>query len=216
MYCKYCGTHIADDSAFCSKCGKPTGNTQVQEPKTSDDWEYMTMGKTTPKGEFYDSVVDSVYLTEASARITLWNRHKQTIMDGLKPYFDDGWQPVSEIDESCLMIKSSSEHGKGLAQGIASALGYSWWLVGMNIPLRRRASAKSAEEKKFFDLILVNSGRNKIETIKVIRNLIKLGLGEAKTLCETPNGVILRNVDKSTALHAQSLFERAGASTKIV
>jgi len=25
MFCKYCGTHIADDSVFCAKCGKRLG-----------------------------------------------------------------------------------------------------------------------------------------------------------------------------------------------
>src|SRR5262245_62203512 len=25
MFCRYCGTHIADDSLFCAKCGKRLG-----------------------------------------------------------------------------------------------------------------------------------------------------------------------------------------------
>lgn len=34
MFCRYCGSHIADDSVFCAKCGKrlgPGGNPRVEE-----------------------------------------------------------------------------------------------------------------------------------------------------------------------------------------
>lgn len=79
-----------------------------------------------------------------------------------------------------------------------------------------KIEGSSEEEKSFVDLVILDAGVRIIETIKVIRNLTNLGLGDAKELAETRNGVILRNVSKSTAMQAQLLFESAGAVTKIV
>ena len=49
MYCKYCGTQISDDAAYCEKCGKSTASPQPfytqntydqpRDPNISDkDW----------------------------------------------------------------------------------------------------------------------------------------------------------------------------------
>ena len=50
------------------------------------------------------------------------------------------------------------------------------------------AAAEPVEEKTEFDVIIKDAGPKKIETIKVIRQLTSLGLGEAKTLAETAGG----------------------------
>ena len=76
--------------------------------------------------------------------------------------------------------------------------------------------ARPSETKDIFDLVIIDAGPNKIETIKVIRILLSLGLKDAKKLSETPNGGILMGVSKSTVLQAQSLFQKAGAAVKIV
>ena len=33
MFCKYCGTKLADTASFCYKCGKPTGRSNSQPPQ---------------------------------------------------------------------------------------------------------------------------------------------------------------------------------------
>ncbi len=167
MYCKNCGTQIADDSVYCSKCGKPTYEIQKQESEITNNWEYTTFEKYTSTGEYLEAVTDSVYVSEASARMTIWYKHKQIILAALQSYFDDGWESISEIDPSCLIIKNSSEQAKGAIQNIASALGYSWWLVGIKIPLRRQVKGKPIETCKFRILTVNKSHDYFVATLNV-------------------------------------------------
>ena len=60
-------------------------------------------------------------------------------------------------------------------------------------------------------VIMVDCGRRKIDVIKVIRQLTRLGLGEAKTLAETPNAVIMEGVNDTIAQNAKRSLESAGA-----
>ena len=48
------------------------------------------------------------------------------------------------------------------------------------------AAAEPVEEKTEFDVVIKETGAKKIDVIKVIRQLTNLGLGEAKTMAETP------------------------------
>jgi len=55
----------------------------------------------------------------------------------------------------------------------------------------------------------------KIAVIKVVRELTSLGLAEAKTLTETPDGVIKQNVSKDDAEAAKQALEEAGAVVEL-
>lgn len=73
------------------------------------------------------------------------------------------------------------------------------------------AAAEPVEEKTEFDVVIKDAGPKKIEVIKVIRQLTSLGLGEAKTLAETPGGKVLSAVGKEAAQDAKKKLEEAGA-----
>jgi large subunit ribosomal protein L7/L12 len=77
------------------------------------------------------------------------------------------------------------------------------------------ASAEPVEEKTEFDVILKDAGPKKIETIKVIRQLINLGLVEAKNMAETPGSKILTGVGKEAANDAKGKLEAAGAVVEL-
>ena len=51
-------------------------------------------------------------------------------------------------------------------------------------------AAEAAEEKSEFDVVIKDAGPKKIEVIKAIRQLTSLGLGDAKTLAETADGIV--------------------------
>jgi len=77
------------------------------------------------------------------------------------------------------------------------------------------------ESKKFSsftnvgrNLYMVDSGAKKIDVIKVIRQLTALGLGEAKTLSETPGGLILENVPNGERDKIQKMFDEAGGKVE--
>jgi large subunit ribosomal protein L7/L12 len=77
------------------------------------------------------------------------------------------------------------------------------------------AAAEVVEEKTEFDVIIKDAGPKKIETIKVIRQLTSLGLGEAKTMAETAGGKVLAGVGKEAAMDAKKKLEEAGASVEV-
>ena len=76
-------------------------------------------------------------------------------------------------------------------------------------------AAEPVEEKTEFDVIIKDAGPKKIETIKVIRTLTSLGLGEAKALAETAGGKVLSAVGKEAANDAKKKLEEAGAVIEI-
>jgi len=73
------------------------------------------------------------------------------------------------------------------------------------------AAAEPVEEKTEFDVVIKETGAKKIDVIKVIRQLTSLGLGEAKTMAETPGGKVLNGVGKDAATEAKKRLEEAGA-----
>ena len=77
------------------------------------------------------------------------------------------------------------------------------------------AAAEPVEEKTEFDVVIKDPGAKKIDVIKVIRQLTSLGLGEAKTLAETPGGKVLSGVGKDAANDAKKKLEEAGASVEL-
>lgn len=95
------------------------------------------------------------------------------------------------------------------------------WGVSAAAPMAMAAAAGPAvaaepvEEKTEFDVIIKEAGPKKIETIKVIRQLTSLGLGEAKTMAETAGGKVLTGVGKEAAAEAKKKLEDAGAVVEI-
>jgi large subunit ribosomal protein L7/L12 len=77
------------------------------------------------------------------------------------------------------------------------------------------AAAEAVEEKTEFDVVIKDPGPKKIETIKVIRQLTSLGLGEAKTMAETAGGKVLTGVGKEAANDAKKKLEEAGAVVEL-
>lgn len=83
--------------------------------------------------------------------------------------------------------------------------------VAAAAPAGAAAAAAPVEEKTEFDVVIKEHGAKKIDVIKVIRQLTNLGLGEAKTLAETPNGKVLSAVGKEAAMDAKKKLEEVGA-----
>jgi large subunit ribosomal protein L7/L12 len=78
------------------------------------------------------------------------------------------------------------------------------------------ASDAPAEEQTSFNVILVDSGAQKIAVIKALREINpNLGLKEAKDLSEKPNAEILTGANKATAQEAQTKLTAAGAKVEL-
>ena len=73
----------------------------------------------------------------------------------------------------------------------------------------------AAEEKTEFDLHLAEIGANKINVIKVVREITGLGLKEAKDLVESAPAVIKEALPKADAEAHKKKLEEAGAKVNI-
>ena len=77
------------------------------------------------------------------------------------------------------------------------------------------AAAPAAEEKTEFSVILQAAGANKINVIKVVREVTSLGLKEAKDLVDGAPKPIKDGVNKDEAATIKKKFEDAGAKVEI-
>jgi large subunit ribosomal protein L7/L12 len=69
------------------------------------------------------------------------------------------------------------------------------------------AAAPAAEEKTEFTVVLKNTGANKINTIKVVREVTSLGLKEAKDLVDGAPKPLKEGVSKDEAAAIAKKFE---------
>src|ERR1700730_12912612 len=72
-------------------------------------------------------------------------------------------------------------------------------------------AAAPVEEKTEFDVVLTEIGGNKINVIKVVREVTSLGLKEAKDLVEGAPKTIKEAIPKAEAEALQTKFEDVGA-----
>ena len=77
------------------------------------------------------------------------------------------------------------------------------------------AAAAPVEEKTEFDVILAEAGANKINVIKVVREITALGLKEAKDLVEGAPKAIKEAVGKEEAEDIKKKLESAGAKVEV-
>ncbi|HUL71662.1 MAG TPA: 50S ribosomal protein L7/L12 [Vicinamibacterales bacterium] len=75
--------------------------------------------------------------------------------------------------------------------------------------------AAAAEEKTEFTVTLTDVGGNKINVIKVVREVTSLGLKEAKDLVESAPKPIKEGVSKDEAAAIKKKFEEAGAKVEV-
>jgi len=76
-------------------------------------------------------------------------------------------------------------------------------------------AAAPVEEKTEFNVVLTEIGTNKINVIKVVREVTSLGLKEAKDLVESAPKPIKEGVNKDEAAAIKKKFEEVGAKVEV-
>ncbi len=77
------------------------------------------------------------------------------------------------------------------------------------------AGGSAAEEKSSFAVHLADAGAQKIGVIKVVKELLGLGLKEAKDLVDAAPSVLKENVKKEDAEAMKKQLEEAGAKVEL-
>jgi large subunit ribosomal protein L7/L12 len=76
-------------------------------------------------------------------------------------------------------------------------------------------AAAAEEEKTEFDVILAGAGANKLNVIKVVREITGLGLKDAKDLVEGAPKTLKEGVSKEEAESLKAKLTEAGATVEI-
>ena len=77
------------------------------------------------------------------------------------------------------------------------------------------AGAAAAEEKTEFDVILASFGDKKMGVIKAVKDVLGLGLKEAKEVVESAPKALKEGVSKAEAEELKAKLEEAGATIEI-
>jgi len=92
------------------------------------------------------------------------------------------------------------------------------WGVSAAAPVAAAAPAApeaAAEEKTEFDVVLTETGSNKIAVIKEVRTITGLGLKEAKDLVEGAPKPLKQGIAKAEAEEMKKTLEAAGAKVEL-
>lgn len=76
-------------------------------------------------------------------------------------------------------------------------------------------AAPAAEEKTSFDVELTDSGANKINVIKVVREITALGLKDAKDLVDAAPKMVKEGIKKEEAEDIKKKIEEAGGKVTL-
>ncbi len=114
-------------------------------------------------------------------------------------------------DLSGLSVLEAAELSKMLEEkwGVSAAAPVAVAAAGAGAP------AAAAEEKTAFDVVLANAGAQKINVIKVVRELTGLGLKEAKDLVEGAPKPVKTGVAKEEAETMKKKLTEAGATVEV-
>jgi large subunit ribosomal protein L7/L12 len=113
---------------------------------------------------------------------------------------------ISVLELSKLVKTLESELGVSAAAAMP---------MGMPMGGGGGAAAEKAEEKTEFTATLTEVGGNKINVIKVVREVTSLGLKEAKDLVEGAPKPIKEGIPKDEAEAIKKKFEEVGAKVEI-
>jgi large subunit ribosomal protein L7/L12 len=115
---------------------------------------------------------------------------------------------ISVMELSALVKALESELGVSAAAAMPMAM-------PMGGGAAAGGAAAPAEEQTEFTVTLTDVGGNKINVIKVVREVTSLGLKEAKDLVEGAPKPIKEGVTKDEAAAIKKKFEDAGAKVEI-
>ena len=118
---------------------------------------------------------------------------------------------VNLIEEiKTLSVLELSEMVKALEEefGVSAA-------APVDVAAAPAAAAPAAEEKTEFDVVLKSFGANKINVIKVVREITGLGLKEAKELVDGAPKNVKEGVSKDEAESIKTKLTEAGAEVEV-
>ncbi len=82
-------------------------------------------------------------------------------------------------------------------------------------PAAGGGDAAAAEEQSEFDVVLAGAGAQKIQVVKVVKDLLGVGLKDAKDLVDGAPAPLLEKASKDDAEAAKAKLEEVGAEIEL-
>jgi large subunit ribosomal protein L7/L12 len=120
---------------------------------------------------------------------------------------------LDEIKE--LSLLEAAQLVKGLEEAFGVSAAAAAPVVVASAAGAGGGAAAPAEEQTEFTVVLTNVGSNKINTIKVVREVTSLGLKEAKDLVDGAPKTVKEGVSKDEAEAIKKKFADAGAVVEL-
>ena len=102
-----------------------------------------------------------------------------------------------------------------LVKALEEEFGVSAAAPAMAVAAAPAAAAPAAEEKTEFDVVLKSAGANKINVIKVVKEVTGLGLKEAKALVDEAPKPVKEGISKDDAEALKAKLTEAGAEVEV-
>lgn len=119
---------------------------------------------------------------------------------------------ISEIEKLSVLELSELVKALEVKFGVSAAP----QMVAGAAPLAAATGDEGTSEQTTFNVILADSGANKISVIKAVREIIPtLGLKEAKDLVDAAPKPVLEGANKENATEAKTKLEAAGAKVEL-
>ncbi len=87
--------------------------------------------------------------------------------------------------------------------------------VAAAAPAGGGGDAAAEEEQSEFDVVLESAGPQKIQVVKVVKDLLGVGLKDAKDLVDAAPKPIMEKANKADADAAKAKLEEVGATVKL-
>jgi large subunit ribosomal protein L7/L12 len=87
--------------------------------------------------------------------------------------------------------------------------------VAAAAPAGGGGEAAAEEEKDEFDVILESAGAQKIQVVKVVKDLLGVGLKDAKDLVDAAPKPLMEKANKADAEAAKAKLEEVGATVEL-
>jgi large subunit ribosomal protein L7/L12 len=117
---------------------------------------------------------------------------------------------IKQVEEMSVLELSD------LVKALEEKFGVSAAAMVAAAPAAGAAAGEPKEEQTVFNVVIANSGAQKIQVIKALRELVPtLGLKEAKDLVDAAPKEVITQVNKKTAEEAKAKLVAAGATVEL-
>jgi len=113
------------------------------------------------------------------------------------------------------LVNLTVKEVKELADVLKSEYGIEPAAAAVAVAAPAAGGGAEAAAKTEFDVILVSAGANKLNVVKVVKDLTGLGLKEAKDLVDAAPKPIKEKIDKGTADDLAAKLKEVGAEVEV-